>query len=92
MPWTGKHDPRYSTKAWREARANAIIAAEGKCQIQGEGCLVYATQVHHIRGLDNDPEHRYLMAACQPCHAVVTAQSGRPQPPADDPDPLPFVR
>ena len=77
MPWsTAKQDPAYGKAQWKRARLACLRAASWKCQIRLDGCIGAATSVDHIDGLANDPDHRNLRAACEPCHAKVTAAQG----------------
>lgn len=74
MPWeTARKDPAYNTAAWKRARLNCLRTANWRCEIRTPGtCIMAATQVDHIDGLDNDRQHRHLRAACGPCHKQVT--------------------
>src|ERR1700761_232305 len=77
MPWTKADDnPAYHTTAWRRARTAALRAAQWKCQVRLPGCAGAASQVDHIDGLANDPQHKNLRAVCVPCHGKITAGQG----------------
>lgn len=81
MPWRNGPAERarsnrvYGAK-WRKARLAALQRARGRCEIRMEGCQGAASEVDHIDGAENDPEHKNLRAACGSCHAKVTAQQG----------------
>jgi 5-methylcytosine-specific restriction endonuclease McrA len=82
MPW--QNDPESRARSnrlygapWRKARDACLKRARWRCEIRTEGiCIGAASQVDHIDGVDNDPQHKRLRAACAPCHARVTAQQG----------------
>ena len=79
MPgWEGaRKDPAYNKVEWRRARLACLKRANWRCEIKLEGvCISAASEADHIHGLANDPHHRFLRAACKPCHAVVTAKQG----------------
>lgn len=73
MPWSdANRNPAYGRAAWRRAREKCLRDAKWKCQIRGPGCRGAAVTADHIHGLANDPEHRFLQAACQTCHDAKT--------------------
>ena len=81
VPWRNSPDERRRSNAtygsdWRRKRNAAMAAARGRCQIRLPGCIGAATEVDHIDGAANDPQHQRLRAACKPCHATVTAAQG----------------
>jgi 5-methylcytosine-specific restriction endonuclease McrA len=98
MPW--RNDPekrrqdaqRYGA-AWRRARDAQLRKANWRCEIRIQGvCIGAASEVDHVDGAENDPQHRNLRAACKPCHDKVTAQQGggfRSRRVPRDPDPRP---
>lgn len=71
-----------STRAWRRARAKVLDRDDHRCRIRIPGvCVGHATEVHHVVGIAEtrtrrrdatDPEQ--CIAACPPCHAVITKQ------------------
>jgi 5-methylcytosine-specific restriction endonuclease McrA len=71
-----RRDSQRYGAAWRRARKAALERAGHRCEIRTEACTGRATQVDHVNGAENDPEHRHLRAACAPCHRKVTAQQG----------------
>jgi hypothetical protein len=79
MPWQNTPEDRrrsnatYDTK-WRKRRLECLRAARWRCQIRLEGCKGNATQVDHILGAANDPDHKQLRAGCESCHGKITAQ------------------
>ena len=99
MPWDNSPEKRRQDSqryggAWRKARLACLRRANWRCEIRLQGvCTGAATEVDHIHGAENDPNHRFLRAACKPCHAKTTAQQGggyRNQDRASpDPDPRP---
>lgn len=81
MPWEKtradrQRDARVYGAKWRRARDACLRAARWRCQIQMEGCQGAASQVDHIDGVENDPDHQRLRAACTECHKRITAQQG----------------
>ena len=98
MPWhkapeDRQRDARRYGATWRRARDAALRRARGRCEIRLEGCAGAASQVDHVDGVENDPRHKNLRAACDPCHKKITAQQGKGfraggTPPAD-PQPRP---
>lgn len=63
--------------AWRRAR-QAQLARDGyRCQIRLPACTTIATEVDHVDGVRNDPQHQRLRSACTSCHAKVTARQGQ---------------
>ena len=77
MPWeTARKDPAYGRAAWKRARLECLRRARWRCQIKLEGCKGAASEADHIDGLENDPHHKRLRAACKPCHMKVTADQG----------------
>jgi 5-methylcytosine-specific restriction endonuclease McrA len=78
MPWpAAKKSPAYGTPAWKRARLECLRRARWRCEIRTEGiCIGTASQADHILGLEHDPHHTQLRAACKPCHAKITAQQG----------------
>jgi len=91
MPWeTARKDPAYGRAPWRNARAACLRAAQGRCEIRIPGiCINVATQVDHIDGLANDPNHLRLRAACGPCHRQTTARQANDAKRGSGPDPQP---
>ena len=92
MPWSKDNDnPAYHQAAWRRARAKALKDARGRCEVHYTGCQGAASQVDHIDGIANDPNHTNLRAVCVSCHGKITskqgndAQRGRTK----DPEPTP---
>jgi 5-methylcytosine-specific restriction endonuclease McrA len=76
--WQGGSD-----RAWRRRRAEIILRDGGLCQLKLDGCEVYATQVHHVRGRGISEEPADLVAACAPCNRAVG------DPTRTDPEPEP---
>ena len=78
MPWeSARKDPAYGRADWKRAREKCLRAAGWRCEIRLAGvCIGAASQADHIHGLASDPGHRWLRAACEPCHRAVTAQQG----------------
>lgn len=82
MPWdktpeSRRRDSRVYGAEWRRKRLECLKRANWRCEIRLEGvCIGAATQVDHIEQADNDPSHKRLRAACEPCHAKTTAQQG----------------
>ena len=73
MPWANaRKDPAYGRAAWSGARLECLRRARWRCEIQGPGCRGAAVTLDHIYGLANDPQHKALQAACQPCHDAKT--------------------
>jgi hypothetical protein len=69
---TGNYDT-----AWRRARLACLRRTRWRCEIRLEGiCIGAASEVDHIDGIANDPHHRRIRAACEPCHKHVTARQG----------------
>ena len=82
MPWDKtpaerrQDSQRYGAK-WRRVRDAHLRKVGWRCEIRLEGvCIGAATQVDHIEQAENDPNHRAIRAACEPCHKKVTAQQG----------------
>ncbi len=83
MPWASrdreakrKADARYNAE-YRRKREACLRAARWRCQIQLPGiCIGSASEADHIDGVDADPHHDRLRAACCPCHRARTAQQG----------------
>jgi 5-methylcytosine-specific restriction endonuclease McrA len=72
-----RQDARTYGARWRHARDAHLRKTGWQCEIRMEGvCIGSATEVDHVHGAENDPGHRFLRAACEPCHAKVTAQQG----------------
>lgn len=62
----------YATKAWRQARATALISARHRCaQCRARDDLV----VHHLDGLGMRGPHavdqRNLQVLCRSCHGIA---------------------
>lgn len=77
MPWeTARKDPAYGTAAWKRARLECLRRARWRCELRLEGCTGAAAEADHEYGLENDPQHRHLKAACRTCHRKKTAQQG----------------
>jgi hypothetical protein len=74
--WAGASNPAYNTQAWKRARAAALRRAGNRCELGLDGCTYRATEVDHVNGIDNDPNHTNLRAACTSCHRKVTAKQG----------------
>jgi 5-methylcytosine-specific restriction endonuclease McrA len=83
LPWDNSPEKRRQDSQrygaeWRRKRLACLRAAKWHCEIRLEGvCIGAASEVDHIDGAENDPQHRNLRAACKPCHAKVTAQQGK---------------
>ena len=73
----GKHNPFYDTSAWRNLR-NAFIRVNKLCKhCADKGIIREATQVDHIRSIENggDPlSWDNLQPLCTSCHAAKTSQ------------------
>jgi len=72
-----KHNKRYGS-GWRKIRA-MFLAWKPLCEIcEGEGRLVTATTVHHVKPLADGGTHDFsnLQALCHPCHSRIHAQQG----------------
>ena len=87
-------DAKVYGPAWRKARERQLERDGRICQLRYPGICTYrATEVDHIYGAANDPDHRHLRSACSPCHAhrTATEQSGGAQRARriTDPDPQP---
>ena len=53
---------------WEKARAR-WIRLHPLCEECLTNDIVHiAEEVHHIRGIENDPEHQDLMSLCRACH------------------------
>ena len=96
MPWQNdpakrRRDSRVYGAAWKRARDAHLKKVNWQCEIRLEGvCIGGATEVDHIHGAENDPNHRFLRAGCKPCHAKVTAgQGGGYRRGPSDPQPRP---
>jgi len=96
VPWeSARKDPAYGRAAWKRAREQCLRNARWRCEIKGPGCRGAAVIADHVYGLANDPEHRWLQAACQVCSDAKTqresgeARRGKRQ---ADPDPQPRTR
>ena len=82
MSWRNNSDDRRQSSArygadWRRKREACLRAANWRCEIKIPGvCIHSASEVDHIIGAANDPEHRFIRAACKPCHRHVTSQQG----------------
>lgn len=75
-----------STRAWRQLRSQVLFRDGGLCQLQLEGCDVYADQVHHKDGVQlgkiTSPDR--LEAACASCNQKAgdpTKADPEPNPP-----------
>lgn len=82
MPWRNDEESRARSNRlygahWRRARDACLRRAQWHCEIRTEVCIGAASQVDHIDGIDNDPQHQNLRAACDPCHKRITAQQGK---------------
>ena len=95
MPWSNSPADRKRSSAvygaaWRKARDAAMRRANWKCELRMDGCQGAASEVDHIDGAANDPQHKRLRSVCSSCHAKRTAQQGggyrRGR--AADPDPV----
>jgi|SRR5581483_3638465 len=77
MPWRpeDRGDWRLYDHRWRRAR-KAQLDRQKRCEIGLDGCTIKATEVDHINGARNDPQHRHLRSACTSCHRKITAQQG----------------
>jgi 5-methylcytosine-specific restriction endonuclease McrA len=102
-----RRDSRVYGASWRRVRVACLRRANWRCEIRlapdctckdpacrrFHGCIGAASQVDHVDGVENDPDHKHLRAACDPCHKKVTAQQGggyRSQDrAAPDPEPRP---
>lgn len=85
-----RRDNRTYDARWRRAREECLKRAGWRCEIRLEGvCIGAATQVDHVAQAANDPQHRQLRAACEPCHKKVTGQQGRAAQVPRDPAPRP---
>lgn len=75
-----------STRAWRELRSRVLFRDGGLCQLQLEGCDVYADEVHHLDGVKLGkicPPDR-LKSACRSCNGKAgdpTKANPKPNPP-----------
>ena len=82
MPWDKtpadrRQDSQRYGAAWRRARDAHMKKVNWQCEIRLPGvCIGAATEVDHVHGAENDPNHRHLRAACGPCHKVITARQG----------------
>lgn len=56
-------------------RREAVGLSEGICQLCFEPKTSLAA--HHMRGKENDPHNKYLIALCQGCHQTVSRLAGR---------------
>lgn len=76
-----------STRAWRKQRSDVLFRDGGLCQLQLEGCEVYATTAHHKRGIEVSGKVVAnlddLEAACGNCNQAVG------DPTRTDPEPEP---
>lgn len=77
-----------SSRAQRQQRADVILRAGGLCELQLEGCDVYATTSHHVNGIKVSGKvvanpALELKAACAHCNQEVG------DPTRNDPDPHP---
>jgi 5-methylcytosine-specific restriction endonuclease McrA len=78
---------------WRRKRLECLKRAKWRCEIKIEGiCIIAATQVDHIRGAENDPNHLFLRAACEPCHKHVTSRQGHAARKPANPAPRPRTK
>jgi 5-methylcytosine-specific restriction protein A len=69
---------RYGSQ-WRKVRAQ-YLSAHPLCErCERHGKLTAATEVHHIRPLDNGGTNDFenLMALCKPCHSEISALEGQ---------------
>lgn len=94
MPWeNARKDPAYGRAAWKRARGNCLKRANWKCEIRIAGtCIGAASEADHIRGIANDPQHRFLRAACAPCHKIITGQQSAAARGGGQADPQPQPR
>ena len=57
--------------SWAKIRKRVLRRDDYKCQIQGPGCTVLATEADHIvPNDDHSPEN--LQSVCHPCHREKT--------------------
>lgn len=72
-----------SSKAWRRLRSRVLLRDRGLCQLRLDGCLIYATQVHHTQPWTGRPEQTpidQLVAACAPCNRAAGEPTADPKP------------
>ena len=88
MPWRDQdRNPAYY-RGWKAARLACLQRAAWRCEIKGPQFTRTAVTADHIYGIRNDPGHKHLQAACQPCHDAKSqgeAARGRRNAPADPP-------
>jgi 5-methylcytosine-specific restriction endonuclease McrA len=75
-----------STRAWRKLRSEVLLRDGGLCQLKLDGCEVYATQAHHVKGKGISDNPADLEAACAHCNQQVgdpTRTDPEPQPNTD---------
>ncbi len=60
-------------------RINVMVRANGWCEINGEGCTRFATEVHHRRRRSQGGAHtpQNLLALCLLCHSRTHANPAR---------------
>lgn len=93
MAFDGYKNPAYNTAAYRRARLECLRRARWKCEIRIEGvCTGAASQADHAAGIANDPLHKTLRAACEPCHKKVTNEQSNASRAAKVTDPKPQPR
>jgi hypothetical protein len=73
------------SRNWRKIRQQVLERDRYECQLQYDGCIWAATEVHHRAGIAAsglargafDDEVSACMAVCQPCHRRVSARQSR---------------
>ena len=80
-----------STRAQRKQRSDVLFRDGGLCQLKLAGCTIYATAVHHKRGINVSGKVVAnlddLEAACVNCNTAAgdpTTTSPPPNPPRTD--------
>lgn len=77
----------YHWPAWRRLRKLALQRDHGLCRLRlGPDCTRYATEVHHIKPVEDYPELALdldnLISVCHSCHEKTKRRKGRATPPA----------
>jgi len=74
-----EHHTAYLQSAeWSRRRSNRMQFDRHQCQARLDGCLMQATEVHHLsyRFHGNEPMFD-LVSLCRPCHKQVSEMEGR---------------
>jgi len=81
MPWSNDSESRRRSSRtyganWRRKRLAQLERDRWRCQLRLPGCQGAASEVDHILGAEQDPDHQALRSVCSSCHKQRTAQQG----------------